>query len=116
MTPRESELLNRLKSNPQVFGGLPILVGPMRHVLLNGTPEAGPQQDIAAVFGILGQLSLGTTNVEIKSNIPWITDDDIEACKLWWRKMVAVADTETVKAYWVDGERIDPGDVQQIME
>jgi uncharacterized protein (DUF433 family) len=103
MTTRETDLLNRLKSNPQLFGGLPILVGPMRRVLLNGTPESGPQQDIAAVFGVLGQLSIGLSAIEIKANIPWITDDDIEACKLWWRKM---QDIDTRYA----------GDVQQIME
>jgi uncharacterized protein (DUF433 family) len=96
MTARETELLNRLKSNPQLFCGLPILVGPMRRVLLNGSPE-GPQQDIAAVFGILGQLSIGTTPEQIKVSIPWITDDDIEACKLWWRKMLEIDTSSRVQ-------------------
>jgi uncharacterized protein (DUF433 family) len=98
MTTHELALLERIRSRPDILAGLPIIVGPAKRILSAG--EAHGSQDIMPVLGILQQLSIGKTPAQIMAEVKWLTADDIEACKLWWRKMQDI-DTRA------DGERVD---------
>ena len=67
----ESELLNRITANPNIFGGKPIIRG--RRL---------------AVEHILGMLAAGDTAQTILSGYPWLEPDDIQACLVYARRMV----------------------------
>lgn len=68
----ETKLLQRITVNPQVFGGKPIIRG---HRL--------------AVEHILGMLAAGDSAETILKAYPWLEADDIRACLVYARRMVA---------------------------
>ena len=69
---QETKLLARITSNPQIFGGKPIIRG--RRL---------------AVEHILGMLAAGDTTEELLTAYPWLETADIQACLLYARKLVA---------------------------
>ena len=68
----ENELLSRITVNPQIFGGKPIIRG--RRL---------------AVEHVLGMLSAGETPESILSGYPWLETEDIQACLVYARRLVA---------------------------
>jgi uncharacterized protein (DUF433 family) len=68
----ESELLTRITFNPDIFRGKPIVRG--RRL---------------AVEHILGMLAAGDTAETLLAAYPWLEADDIRACLLYARKVVA---------------------------
>lgn len=68
----ETDLLTRITFNPQIFGGKPIIRG--RRL---------------AVEHILGLLAAGDTVDTLLAAYPWLEPDDIRACLLYARKLVA---------------------------
>ena len=68
----ESDLLNRITFNPQIFGGKPIVRG--RRL---------------AVEHVLGMLAAGDTIETLLDAYSWLEPDDIRACLLYARKVVA---------------------------
>ena len=68
----ETDLLTRITFNPQVFGGKPIVRG--RRL---------------AVEHVLGMLAAGDTAETLLAAYPWLEPDDIRACLLYARKVVA---------------------------
>lgn len=68
----EIELLKRITFNEKIFGGKPII---RNHRL--------------AVEHVLGMLVAGDTAQDIIKAYPWIEDEDIKACLLFARKIVA---------------------------
>jgi len=74
----ENELLNRITSDPKIFGGKPVIRG--RRL---------------AVEHVLGMLSGGDTPETILSGYDWLEPEDILACLVYARRLVA-------------GERIEP--------
>lgn len=68
----ETDLLTRITFNPQIFGGKPIIRG--RRL---------------AVEHILGLLAAGDTADTLLAAYPWLEPDDIRACLLYARKLVA---------------------------
>ena len=68
----ESDLLARITFQPQIFGGKPIVRG--RRL---------------AVEHVLGMLAAGDTAETLLIAYPWLEPDDIRACLLYARKVVA---------------------------
>ena len=67
----ELHLLERITSDPRVFGGKPIIRG--RRL---------------AVEHVLGMLAAGDDTPTILSHYPWLEPDDIRACLLFARRLV----------------------------
>ena len=68
----ETDLLTRITFNSQIFGGKPIVRG--RRL---------------AVEHVLGMLAAGDTTETLLAAYPWLEPDDIRACLLYARKIVA---------------------------
>jgi len=68
----ETKLLERITVDPQKFGGKPIIRG---HRL--------------AVEHILGMLAAGDDKATILEGYPWLEPDDIQACLVYARRIVA---------------------------
>lgn len=68
----ETELLERITFNPNIFGGKPIVRG--RRL---------------AVEHVLGMMAAGDTTETLLKAYPWLEPDDIRACLLYARKVVA---------------------------
>jgi uncharacterized protein (DUF433 family) len=68
----ETDLLARITFNPQIYGGKPIIRG--RRL---------------AVEHVLGMLAAGDTTESLLAAYPWLDSDDIRACLLYARKIVA---------------------------
>lgn len=68
----ETDLLARITFNPKIFGGKPIIRG--RRL---------------AVEHVLGMLAAGDTTDSLLGAYPWLELDDIRACLLYARKIVA---------------------------
>lgn len=68
----EQELLARITSNPGIFGGKPIIGG--RRL---------------AVEHVLGMLTAGSTASEIIEHYPFLENQDIQACLIYSRRVVA---------------------------
>ena len=77
----DPELLNRITSNPEIFGGKPIVRG-MR---------------IPADL-ILSLLAQGVNQEEILDDYPDLEPDDIRACFAYARAVIANDSIEAVKA------------------
>jgi uncharacterized protein (DUF433 family) len=69
---QEEALLARITTNPDIFGGKPIIRG--RRL---------------AVEHVLGMLAAGETVDALLNAYPWLEADDIRACMLYARKIVA---------------------------
>ena len=67
----EQNLLKRIVTDPQIFGGKPVIRG--RRL---------------AVEHVLGMLAAGDTTAVILENYPWMEPDDIRACLVFARRMV----------------------------
>ena len=67
----EAELLARITTNPQIFGGKPIIRG--RRL---------------AVEHVLGMLAAGDTPETILKGYDWREPEDIRACLLYARRVV----------------------------
>ena len=67
----EQELLQRITSNPEIFGGKPILRG--RRL---------------AVEHVLGMLAAGDTYEDVLKAYPWLEREDLQACLLYARSVV----------------------------
>lgn len=74
----ETDLMKRITVDPRIFGGKAIVRG--RRL---------------AVEHVLGMLAAGDTTETLLAAYPWLEPDDIRACLLYARKVVAE-------------ERIDP--------
>lgn len=72
ITMDEDELLQRINSDPAIFGGKPIIRG--RRL---------------AVEHVLGMLAAGDTPEVILSGYPWLEVDDVRACLVYARRIVA---------------------------
>jgi len=68
----EQILLERITVNPQIFGGKPIIRG---HRL--------------AVEHVLGMLAAGDTPDTILGGYPWLEPEDVQACLVYARRVVA---------------------------
>jgi uncharacterized protein (DUF433 family) len=68
----EAVLLERITSNPQIFGGKPIIRG--RRL---------------AVEHILGMLAAGDSPETILEGYSWLEPEDIQACLVYARRLVA---------------------------
>lgn len=68
---RETELLTRITTNPEIFGGKPIIRG---HRL--------------AVEHVLGMLAAGDTPETILKGYAWLEPEDIRACLVYARRVV----------------------------
>ncbi|MCL4805854.1 MAG: DUF433 domain-containing protein [Anaerolineae bacterium] len=68
----EADLLARITFSPQIFGGKPIIRG--RRL---------------AVEHILGMLAAGDTPESLLAAYPWLEPEDIRACLLYARMVVA---------------------------
>lgn len=68
---RETELLTRITTNPEIFGGKPIIRG--RRL---------------AVEHILGMLAAGDTPETILRGYAWLEPEDIRACLLYAHRLV----------------------------
>ena len=68
---RETELLTRITTNPEIFAGKPIIRG--RRL---------------AVEHLLGMLAAGDTPETILKGYPWLERADIQACLLYARRIV----------------------------
>ncbi len=68
----EPDLLARITFNPQIYGGKPIIRG--RRL---------------AVEHVLDMLAAGDTTETLLAAYPWLEVDDVRACLLYARKMVA---------------------------
>ena len=68
----EQELMGRITVNPQVFGGKPIIRG--RRL---------------AVEHVLGMLAAGDSVETILEGYPWLEAEDVRACLVYARRMVA---------------------------
>jgi len=77
----EAELLARITSDPQIFGGKPIIRG---HRL--------------AVEHVLGMLGAGDSPETILAGYPWLTIEDIRACLVFARRAVAEERVEPLPA------------------
>lgn len=77
----EAELLARITSDPQVFGGKPIIRG--RRL---------------AVEHVLAMLGAGDSPETIVSGYPWMTVDDVRACLIFARRAVAAERIEPLPA------------------
>ena len=68
---REAELLTRITTNPEIFGGKPIVRG---HRL--------------AVEHVLGMLAAGDKPETILQGYAWLEPEDIQACIIYARRLV----------------------------
>ncbi len=68
----EQKLLRRISVNPKIFGGKPIIRG--RRL---------------AVEHILGMLAAGDTAEILLEAYPWLEAEDIQACLVYARRIVA---------------------------
>ena len=68
----ETKLLERITVNPKIFGGKPIIRG--RRL---------------AVEHVLGMLAAGDTPEIILGGYPWLEPEDIQACLVYARRLVA---------------------------
>ena len=68
----EDDLLRRITINPAIFGGKPILRG--RRL---------------AVEHVLGMLAAGDSPETILAGYPWLEPQDIRACLVYARRLVA---------------------------
>lgn len=68
----EQVLLDRITFNPRIFGGKPII-----------------RDRRLAVEHILGMLAAGDTVETLLEGYPWLEREDIQACLLYARKLVA---------------------------
>ena len=68
----ETKLLERITLNPKIFGGKPIIRG---HRL--------------AVEHVLGMLAAGDAPEIILGGYPWLEPEDIQACLVYARRLVA---------------------------
>lgn len=68
----EQTLLERITVNPKIFGGKPIIRG--RRL---------------AVEHVLGMLAAGDTVETVLEGYPWLEPDDVRACLVYARRMVA---------------------------
>jgi len=68
----EAKLLERITINPKIFGGKPIIRG--RRL---------------AVEHVLGMLAAGDTQETILEGYPWLEVEDIRACLIYARRLVA---------------------------
>ncbi|HAK88977.1 MAG: hypothetical protein A2077_07195 [Nitrospirae bacterium GWC2_46_6] len=69
---KDEELLKRITFNPEIFGGKPIIRG-MR----------------IAVEHILGMLASGSTVEELLEGYPFLEKEDIQACLVYARRVIA---------------------------
>ena len=67
----ETELLRRITSNPDIFGGKPII-----------------RNRRLAVEHVLGMLAAGDTPEILIQAYPWLESDDIRACLVYARRLV----------------------------
>ena len=67
----ESELLERITVNPNIYGGKPIIRG--RRL---------------AVEHVLGMLAAGDTPESIRAAYSWLEPEDIQACLLYAKRLV----------------------------
>jgi len=67
----EDKLIERITTNPEIFGGKPIIRG---HRL--------------AVEHVLGMLAAGDTIKTILEGYPWLEPEDIQACLVYARRLV----------------------------
>lgn len=67
----ETQLLQRITVNPEIFGGKPIIRG--RRL---------------AVEHILGMLAAGDTSETLLEEYPWLEPEDIQACLIYARRLV----------------------------
>ena len=67
----EVTLLKRITSNPNIFGGKPLIRG--RRL---------------AVEHVLGMLAAGDSPEAIVSGYPWLEREDIQACLLYARRVI----------------------------
>ena len=72
MTGTEEELLDRITVNPAVFGGKPII-----------------RNRRLAVEHVLGMLAAGDTPETILAGYHWLEADDMQACLVYARRLVA---------------------------
>ncbi|MFZ5833695.1 MAG: DUF433 domain-containing protein [Planctomycetota bacterium] len=72
MSLDDISLLRRITTDPQIFGGKPILRG---HRL--------------AVEHVLGMLAAGSTNEEVLQGYSWMEPEDIQACLAYAHRAVA---------------------------
>ncbi len=70
--PDEDELLKRITVNPAFFGGKPVVGG--RRL---------------AVEHVLGMLAAGDDAETILAGYPWLQPEDIQACLVYARRLVA---------------------------
>jgi uncharacterized protein (DUF433 family) len=68
----EERLLQRITVNPRIFGGKPIIRG--RRL---------------AVEHMLGMLAAGDSEQTILDGYPWLEREDIQACLVYARRLVA---------------------------
>lgn len=80
----EENLLERITVNPSIFGGKPIIRG--RRL---------------AVEHVLGMLAAGDSIETILEGYPWLEREDVLACLVYARRMVA-------------HERVEPFDVEKV--
>lgn len=76
----EQRLLDRITIDPQIFGGKPIIRG--RRL---------------AVEHILGMLAAGDTPASVLEAYDWLEPDDIRACLVYARRLVAHERVEPLK-------------------
>jgi uncharacterized protein (DUF433 family) len=67
----EADLLARITTNPEIFGGKPIIRGQR-----------------LAVEHVLGMLAAGDTPETILKGYDWLEPEDIRACLLYARRVV----------------------------
>jgi uncharacterized protein (DUF433 family) len=70
--PDEDELLKRITINPAFFGGKPVIRG--RRL---------------AVEHVLGMLAAGDTAETVLAGYPWLEAEDVQACLVCARRLVA---------------------------
>ena len=68
----EAKILERITVNPKIFGGKPIIRG-LR----------------LAVEHVFGMLAAGDTPETILEGYPWLEPEDIRACLVYARRLVA---------------------------
>lgn len=78
----ETQLLERITVNPQIFGGKPIVRG---HRL--------------AVEHVLGMLAAGDTLDTILEGYPWLVREDVQACLVYARRHVG---NETIEPLHIE--------------
>lgn len=75
----ETELLNRITVNPNIFGGKPII-----------------RDHRLAVEHVIGMLAAGSTEQELLGGYDWLEPDDIRACLMYAQRSVSGERVELV--------------------